>query len=211
MFRVQYAGPKVEITHQGIKYSDAKEDKFVYLMVALEILQGIDNDYDQKPLYKHHFEHKIVDDEVIHKTLALYENELEEKVEEEEKEYELMIEHELEHIQNLPYLTEVDRKVWIKNIELMKPYRIQRQINKIYYGHCIQDIVDVIKSRGIRDIITPFNKDFFHVMNSINNVLSTDLTGCDTILSEENDSDGNMVMRLQLQRSLNSGSYNVCF
>lgn len=210
MFKVQYAGPKVEISHHGIKYIDAKEDKYVYLMVALEILQGIDNDYEQKKSYHHHFENKVLEDEIVHKVLTSYENRLEENVEDEERNYERMIEHEKEHIQNMTHLTDDDKAVWIKNIELMKSYRIQREINKIYYGHCIQDIVCVIKSKGIREITTPFNKDFFHVMNSINNVLSNDISGCDTELREEDDKDGNMVMKLNLKSSLNPASFPNC-
>ena len=111
MFKVQYAGPKVEISHHGVKYTDAKEDKYVYLMVALEILQGIDNDYEQKPSYNHHFENKVVKDDVIHKILTCYETQLEERVEEEKREYEVMIDHEIECVQNLPNLTDVDREV----------------------------------------------------------------------------------------------------
>jgi hypothetical protein len=210
MFKVQYAGPKVEISNHGVKYNNAKEDKYVYLMVALEILQGIDNDYEQKESYNHHFENKVLNDDVVHKILTSYEDQLEERVEEEERDYEHMIEHEIESVQNLPHLTNQDKEVWIKNIELMKPYRIQRQINKIYYGHCIQDIICVIKNKGLREITTPFNKDFFHVMNSINNVLSTDISGCDTVLKEENDKDGNMVMKLYVQRSLKSASIPYC-
>lgn len=210
MFKVQYAGPKVEITHHGIKYNDAKEDKYVYLVVALEILQGIDNDYEGKKSYSHHFENKVLDEEALHKILKSYENTLEETVEKEEKEYELMIGHEIEHIQSMTHLADVDRKVWIKNIELMRSYRIQREINKIYYGHCIQDIVNVIKKKGIREITTPFNKDFFHVMNSINNVLSTDISGCDTVLKEENDKDNNMVMKLYVKRSLKPALFSNC-
>ena len=39
MSRVQYAGPKVEISNHGVKYNKSKEDKYIYLMVALEILK----------------------------------------------------------------------------------------------------------------------------------------------------------------------------
>ena len=212
MFKVQYAGPKVEISHHGVKYTDAKEDKYVYLMVALEILQGIDNDYEQKQSYSHHFENKVLEEEILHKILISYEDHLDERIEEEERNHELMIDHEIEHVQNLQHLTNVDKEVWIKNIELMKSYRIQRQINKIYYGHCIQDIERVIKRKGIKEITTPFNRDFFHIMNSINNVLSTDLCGSDTILREENDKDDNMVMKLYIRGTvkINTTTFPNC-
>lgn len=198
MFKVQYAGPKVEISHHGVKYNDAKDDKYVYLVVALEILQGIDNDYEGRQSYTHHFENKVLEDEVLHKILSSYEDHLEERVEEEERNYELMIEHEIDHVQDMHHLTKVDKEVWIKNIELMKAYRIQREINKIYYGHCIQDILQVIKKKEIKELTTPFNKDFFHVMNTINNVLSTDIYGKNTKLTEEKDKDDNLVIKLYI-------------
>ena len=198
MFKVQYAGPKVEISHHGVKYNDAKDDKYVYLVVALEILQGIDNDYEGRQSYTHHFENKVLEDEVLHKILSSYEYHLEERVEEEERNYELMIEHEIDHVQDMQHLTKVDKEVWIKNIELMKAYRIQREINKIYYGHCIQDILQVIKKKEIKELTTPFNKDFFHVMNTINNVLSTDIYGKNTKLTEEKDKDDNLVIKLYI-------------
>ena len=198
MFKVQYAGPKVEISNHGVKYNKAKEDKYVYLVVALEILQGIDNDYEGRQLYTHHFENKVLEDEILHKILSSYEDHLEERVEEEERNYELMIEHEIDHVQNMQHLTKVDKEVWIKNIELMKAYRIQREINKIYYGHCIQDIVQVIKKKEIKELTTPFNKDFFHIMNTINNVLSTDIYGKNTKLTEEKDKDDNLVIKLYI-------------
>ena len=74
MFKVQYAGPKVEISNHGIQYCNSKEDKYVYLVVALEILQGIDNDYAGKESYSHHFENKVLDEEALHKVLGSYEN-----------------------------------------------------------------------------------------------------------------------------------------
>ena len=49
MSKVHYVGPRVKISNHGIVYRRSKEDKYVYLMVALEILKGIDNDYDKKP------------------------------------------------------------------------------------------------------------------------------------------------------------------
>ena len=46
MSKLHYVGPRVEISHHGIKYKKSKEDKYVYLMAALELLKDIDNDYN---------------------------------------------------------------------------------------------------------------------------------------------------------------------
>jgi len=48
MFSVKYVGPKVEISHHGVSFNKAKEDKYVYLSSALEILKDIDHDYTAK-------------------------------------------------------------------------------------------------------------------------------------------------------------------
>ena len=50
MSKLHYVGPRIEISHQGIVYKKSKEDKYIYLMAALEILKVIDNDYDKKTL-----------------------------------------------------------------------------------------------------------------------------------------------------------------
>ena len=194
MSKVQYVGPRVEISNQGITYRKAKEDKYVYLMVALKILKSIDNDYEKKQAYIHHFENKALEEEVLHTILKCYES----GVEEEGKNYELKMQQEIENIQNVPHLTDIDKEVWIKNIELMKVYRIQRAINKIYYIHCIQDIVHVIKHKKIKEITTPFNKSFFHVLNSIRGALTTGIYSVNTIVTEERNKDNNIVVKLYI-------------
>jgi len=43
MLKVKYVGSHIEISQHGIHYKKDKEDKYVYLMVAFEILKDIDN------------------------------------------------------------------------------------------------------------------------------------------------------------------------
>jgi len=197
MLKVQYVGPRVEISNHGVAYRKSKEDKYVYLMVALEILKEIDNDYERKKLYNHHFENKELE-EILHSILKCHESGVEEKIEEEGHQYEQKMQHEIEYIRNLPHLTDIDKEVWIKNIELMKVYRIQRAVNKRCYIHCIQDIIQVIKNKKIKEITTPFNKNFFHVLNSIRGALITGRPSLDAKVIEENDKDNNMIVKLSI-------------
>ncbi len=197
MLKVQYVGPRVEISNHGVAYRMSKEDKYVYLMVALEILKNIDNDDERKKLYSHHFENKALE-EVLHSILKCYESGVEEKVAEEGHQYEQKMQHEIENIRNLPHLTDIDKEVWIKNIELMKVYRIQRAINKRCYIHCIQNIIQVIKNKKIKEITTPVNKSFFHVLNSIRGALITGRPSLDAKVIEENDKDNNLIVKLSI-------------
>ncbi len=200
MSEVHYVGPRVEISNHGIVYKLSKEDKYIYLMVALEILKDIDNDYDKKPYYSHPFENKLLDEKDLHTILKYYENDIEECVTEECEKYKEKMKHEIEFIQNQPYLADIDKDVWIKNIELMKDYRIQRAINKIYYMHCIKDITEVIKHKKIKEIITPFNKNFFHVLNTIKGALITGKPSLDAKVFEEMDKNNNIITRLSIKR-----------
>lgn len=199
MSKVEYAGPRVEISNHGIVYKRSKEDKYIYLMAALEILKDIDNDYEKKPYYIHHFENKPFHEEDLHTILKYYENDIETCVSKECETYKKKIQHEIEYIQNLAHLSDIDKEVWIKNIELMQDYRIQRAINKIYYMHCIQDIVQVIKHKKIKEIITPFNKNFFHVLNTLKGALITGRPSLDAKVIEEYNKEGDMILRLTIK------------
>ena len=197
MLNVQYVGPRVEISNHGVTYRKSKEDKYVYLMVALEILKNIDNDVERKKLYGHDFENKALE-EVLHSILKCHESGVEKKVKEEGLQYEQKMLQEIEYIRNLPHLTDIDKEVWIKNIELMKVYRIQRAVNKRCYIHCIQNIIQVIKNKQIQEITTPFNKSFFHVLNSIRGALIAGKPSLDAKVMEENHKDNHRIVKLSI-------------
>ena len=200
MSKVEYTGPRVEISNHGIVYKKSKEDKYIYLRAALEILKDIDNDYEKKPFYIHHFETKPFQEEDLHTILKYYENDIEACVSKECEKYKQKIQHEIEYIQQLSHLSDIDKEVWIKNIELMQDYRVQRAINKIYYMHCIQDIIQVIKHKKIREIITPFNKNFFHVLNTLKGSLITGKPSLDAKVIEEYNKNGDIILRLTIKR-----------
>ncbi len=135
---------------------------------------------------------------VLHSILKCHESGVEEKVKEEGYQYEQKMLQEIETIQNLPHLTDIDKEVWIKNIELMKVYRIQRAVNKRCYIHCIQNIIQVIKNKQIQEITTPFNKSFFHVLNSIRGALIAGKPSLDAKVIEENNKDDHMIVKLSI-------------
>lgn len=198
MLKVKYVGPRVEISHHGISYKKDKEDKYVYLMVALEILRSIDNDYEKKTSYSHTYKkHPLTEDEV-HKVLKAYEEDVETHVESEYARYEEKIKHELAFVQGLTHLSDLEKEVWIKNIELMKAYRLQRAINKIYYEHCIENMRKLIVHKKIKELMTPFNKDFFHVMNSLKGQLIMGKPSLDAHIVEEMNQNNEMCIRLQV-------------
>ena len=200
MSKVEYVGPRVEISNHGVTYRKSKEDKYVYLTVALEILKDIDNDYEKKSSYTHHFENKALEVEALDTTLKRYESDFKKKIKKECDNYKQKIENEILYIQSIPHLTDIDKEVWIKNIELLKEYRVQRAMNKIYYMHCIHNIINMIKHKKIKEITTPFNKNFFHVLNTIKGALITGKPSLEAKVTGENNKDNNMIVKLTIRR-----------
>ena len=199
MLKVKYVGPHVDISQHGVSYKKDKEDKYVYLMVALEILQDIDNDYEKQASYSHCFSIGKLDDSTLHVVLKSYELDVEKHVEQEYENCQEKIKHEIHFVQGLSHLKDIEKEVWIKNIELMKNYRLQRSINKIYYEHCIENIRKLFIHKGIKELMTPFNKDFFHVMNSLKGVLITGKPSLDATIVEEINKEGEMCIALRIR------------
>jgi hypothetical protein len=198
MLKVKYVGPRVEVSHHGIHYKKDKEDKYVYLMVALEILKDIDNDYEKQVAYSHCFEKHTLDESEVHTILKKYEEDVETHAHAEYTRYEEKIAHELAFVKGLATLSTLEKDVWMKNIELMKSYRLQRAINKIYYEHCIKNIRELIIHKKIKELITPFNKDFFHVINSLKGQLITGKPSLDANVVEEINKNNELCIKLRI-------------
>ena len=54
----------------------------------------------------------------------------------------------------------------------MRNYKIQRAKNKIFYFHCIETVVETILKYKIKELDTPFNERFWHILQTIEGNLS---------------------------------------
>jgi len=198
MFKLKLAGDRPVISQYGIFYKDGKHDKYIYIQTALEILQDIDQNYDNNPTSSHIVIPHNIAEEDIHRILQSYETNLEEEVLKTEKQYEAKITKEIRDIQNSSSITKIEKETWCENIKIMKEYRIQRAINKIYYFHTINDIKNVILDKKIKEIQTPFNEKFWHVLHSVQGVLENQKYLFKTNLEEEIDYDTSMIIKLNI-------------
>jgi len=178
---IKYAGPRPEISHHGIQFKDGKEDKYVYLIIAVQILKAIDKNYEEQHSYSYDTNSKRFSDAELLDIMHSYEPKLIEAVAQEEINYEEHLQEEITTVQERVDLKEVEKDIWIKNLHIMQQYKIQRAVNKIYYQHCVHDIARVIKREKIKEIDTPFYEKYWHVLQTIQGVLSE---GKDSIGSE---------------------------
>ena len=161
--QIKYSGDKPIISQHGVTFNSTKEDKYIYLKGAIHILHIIDLKHNYE------FDDNIPDDQ-ISKMIREYQTNIEEDIEKEKIQYEEKLKNEIEEVNN-SNLSDLDKSIWIKNLNLMQDYRIQRAVNKLYYEHAISIIVDIIKKNKITSMDLPFNKSYFHLAESIQNAL----------------------------------------
>ncbi|MBL0721549.1 MAG: hypothetical protein JJV88_03090 [Sulfurovum sp.] len=192
---VKYAGPKVFITHHGVTFEDGKEDKYVYLMIGIQILKAIDKDFGEQKSYSYDINTKRLNNEEIKQTMLKYEPQIEQKTYQEIETYKKRLETEIEDVKN-KNLTELEKEVLTNNLQIMKDYRLQRASNKIYYMYNIKKIAAIIKREKITEIDTPFYEKYWHVLMTIQGELAKERVPIGSELKIEKNNKGDMVSKL---------------
>jgi len=195
--KIKYAGLRPIISQHGISYKEGKEDKYVYLLTALEILQDIDNDFEVKKSYIKYISKNNLEEKQFHSILQKYDIHLEDEANEEIQNYKEKIKLEIKKVNEMKTITQIEKDVWCNNINLMSSYRIQRAINKIYYFHCINDIKTIIRHKRIKEIDLPFSEKYWHVAQSIKGALESGINSVEVKLSEIT-KDNDMTLKLEV-------------
>lgn len=172
IMKLEYAGLKPIINEHGVSFKDGKEDKYIYLSFAIDILMAIDHTYIEKKTYSHILkENRLTPDEILSQLLKFH-PELEVTMTKEIENYKIHLKDEENHMLKSPILNQIEKDTFQSNLEIMKEYKIQRAKNKIFYFHCIETIVETIMKYGVKEIDTPFNERFWHILQTIQGELS---------------------------------------
>ena len=197
MQKIKYVGPKLDITQNGVFFKDGKEDKYIYLKTAAQILLSIDKTYkDNENFQVMITNHDNLSDEDITQIIKKHERHLEEHIKLEEQRYALHIENEIEEIKNNKVLNDEEKKVWINNINIMKDYMIQREINKLYYIHLIKTIKKIIKENNIKEIDIDFSLEHWHVLSTISGNLGYGVNSVSTSIKMEVNKNKDFFMKM---------------
>ena len=139
--KLEYAGLKPVINEHGVSFKDGKEDKFIYLSFAIDILNAIDHTYEQKKKYSHQLNTNTLSPNEILDVLLNFHPDLEEVMNKEIDSYTKHLNSEEEAVNNRTILSKIEKEIFIANLKLMRKYKTQRAKNKIFYFHCIETIV----------------------------------------------------------------------
>jgi len=196
MLTLHYAGPRPFINQHGVFFKDGKEDKYVYLKLAAKILLYIDNVSKKNDhfIISLHDKQELSDTDIID-IIKFYEPTIEQKVEQEEKKYNIHIDNMIDDVKKTN-LSQVEKDVWINNINIMKPYMLQREINKLYYIHYIKKIKQIIKAEHIKEIDITFDLEHWHILESIAGNLEYGVDSVSTTIKVEPDENGTPILKL---------------
>mgnify|MGYP003450496916 FL=1 len=173
--KFEYVGYRPVISHNGVTFKQGKDDKFIYLPYAYEILNALNHEYTtNKNKYSNSINLDNSNIDKLYKVVEIYFPDIEKSIEDKLKKYKEHLEEERENIISRPHLSDIEKNIFLSNLDLMKNYRINRAKNKIFYYFVIATIVEIIKEKRIKEIDIPYHNKFWHVLNTIQGVLSSE-------------------------------------
>lgn len=194
---LKYVGPKPVISHRGIEFDNNKDDKFVYLNIAIQLIKALNHDYfeDRKYIYSTDST-RLSNDEMIKEVSHICPN-LDSLIDKQNHDIEDEIQHNIQRANENEILSDADKKVLKTNIELMHDYLVQRSINKSVYYCAINALAKILEKDKIDYIITPMFQSFSHVLHSIQGVLKKQKIPIDTKLDIYQEK-GQLLVKLQV-------------
>ncbi|MGD9969157.1 MAG: hypothetical protein AB7S65_01755 [Sulfuricurvum sp.] len=170
---LKYAGPKPLISAHGIEFDHNKEDKFIYLNFVVELIRALDHEYIEERRYVHNTSGLVIDPAAMVRSIASYDPNLENEVAQRVQITQELIEDELRRAhENKVLCCDEERDVLIKNIQILRDYRIQRAINKTVYYSGIHTLAKIIHKGHISYVTAPMLPIYFHVFHSIQGALN---------------------------------------
>jgi len=172
MQTIKYVGPKPIISHTGIEFDTNKEDKFVYIGIAIELVKALSsNNFLENRTYTYETDKTIVTvDDMMRELQKICPN-LDTLIDRENHNIEEEIEHNIERAHRSYTLSEVEKEVLHNNLEMMRDYIVQRSVNKSVYYCVINKLAELVKQDHIDHIVAPMTQRFVHVFHSVEGVL----------------------------------------
>ncbi len=199
--KIKYVGPRPEISEHGVTFKTGKEDKYVYLSVAVQILIALDKNCKDEKTYSYSTSQRDLSDIEMLDTMLRFEPTLEQSVIAEKEAYAKHLDEEIAHIEHREHMNPLNKEIFINNYKIMKEYRLQRAVNKMYYMHCIKEIVDVIKKEHIKEIDAPFQEKYWHVLQTIEGALISLKSSLNCELKIDRDKEHNLIAKFFIHES----------
>lgn len=168
---LKYVGPKALFSVSGISFDNSKEDKFIYLSILAELIEALDHEYASDQRYVVETGNKPLDEHILLDLIRKRPSNLDEQIEYWAAKTTQDIDDDIKRARNNLILSAEERQVLENNLEILRPYRLQRSINKSIYYAGVKLLASIIKQSGIQYITTPMHPKFLHVLHSVQGAL----------------------------------------
>lgn len=197
---LKYVGPKALFSVSGISFDNSKEDKFIYLSILAELIEALDHEYASDQRYVVETGNKPLDENILLDLIRKRPSNLDEQIEYWIGKTTEEIDDDVKRARNNPILSAEERQVLENNLEILRPYRIQRSINKSIYYAGVKLLASIIKQSGIQYITTPMYPKFLHVLHSVQGALRAIHPPVDSSI-DIYEEQGHLVIQLKIQGS----------
>lgn len=170
---LKYVGPKPLFSVSGISFDNSKEDKFIYLSILAELIEALDHEYANDQRYVVETGSKPLDENILLELIRRRPSNLDEQIEYWIAKTTQEIDDDIQRAQDNPILSQEEKVILKNNLEILRPYRMQRSINKSIYYAGVKLLASIIKQGGIQYIVTPMYPKFLHVLHSVQGTLRT--------------------------------------
>ncbi|QKF73346.1 hypothetical protein AFAEC_1181 [Aliarcobacter faecis] len=187
--KFEYIGFRPIISQKGISFKQGKDDKYIYLPYAYELLDTVNSDYDVNKSHSYSIKIDKSNIDKLYKELLALNPNLKEDINSKLEEYKKQIEIKHNEIENRKNLSEIEKNIYLNNLKYMKDYRINRAKNKIFYYSAIYNIANLIRNKKIKKLDIPFNEKFWHTLKTLQGVLSAEKVNSNLTTYEK---DGNI-------------------
>lgn len=197
---LKYVGPKALFSASGISFDNSKEDKFIYLSILAELIEALDHEYANDQRYVVETGSKKLDENILLELIRKRPSNLDEQIVYWTTKTTEEIDDDVERARHNPILSAEERQVLENNLEILRPYRLQRSINKSIYYAGVKLLGSIIKKSSIEHITTPMHPKFLHVLHSIQGALRTLHPPLDSSV-DIYEKQGHLVVELKIQGS----------
>lgn len=197
---LKYVGPKALFSVSGISFDNSKEDKFVYLSILAELIEALDHEYLPDQRYAFETGNKPLDETILLDLIRKRPSNLDEQIEYWAVKTTQEIDDDIKRARNNPILSVEERQVLESNLEILRPYRLQRSINKSIYYAGVKLLASIIKQSDIQYITTPMYPKFLHVLHSVQGALRALHPPVDSAI-DIYEEQGHLLIQLKIQGS----------
>lgn len=197
---LKYVGPKAMITRHGIDFDNNKEDKFVYLNIALQLIKALDHEYIPNKLYSFDAHSAHLTPEDIERMTREYCDNIDAVSEDAEDAINRYLDYEIARARRSRSMSDIEIDAMIKNLNMMRGYMTQRAINKRVYYELIDKLAEILKRDNIDYVIAPMFQKFAHVFHSVQGVLRSQKAAIDSKI-EIYEQDGQLFTKLDIKNT----------